>query len=190
MSYLLGYFGLGLCFLLIAWIMNRLFRSDDTMQDRLTIPGASAAFDFMEDAVIPVLAVAFIMLCWPLAAWWIAKDMAAPKREDADTPLEKPFAVVQGDLVEFASVAEIEMRELVDDPLGAAPRVPFGHLHKQWVTFRNGVCPGDVIWSFAADRTDTWGLQRRRRGYVCVRGQEIGPFVVTSTQRLPLIGEQ
>jgi|GEM_PF-4660824 hypothetical protein len=190
MSYLLGYVGLGICFLLIAWIINRFFRSDGTMQDRLTTPRASAAFDFMQDAVIPVLAVVFAVVCWPLVAWWVVKDMARPKREDANVPIENPFTVVQSDLVELTSVAEIELRELVDDPLGAAPRVPFGHLHKQWVTFRNGVLPGDVIWSFAADRIDTWGLQRRRRGYVRVRDQQIGPFVVTMTQRLPLIDEQ
>lgn len=51
------------------------------------------------------------------------------------------------------SLADIAQRELVYDPLGAAPQVPFGHAHATWKKFTESLQPVDEIWRFSAQRT-------------------------------------
>ncbi|WVM93015.1 hypothetical protein ULG90_02285 [Halopseudomonas pachastrellae] len=45
------------------------------------------------------------------------------------------FAVTEDHLLESLTVAEIEARERVADPLGAVPDLPFGHLNTAWQEF-------------------------------------------------------
>lgn len=51
------------------------------------------------------------------------------------------------------SIPAIEAHEGVEDLLGAAPLLPFGHLNRAWQTFLASVQPSDEIWTFAAEWT-------------------------------------
>ena len=41
--------------------------------------------------------------------------------------------------VQCARVGQVEAREKVVDPMGAAPNLPFGYLSAAWTTFIEGV---------------------------------------------------
>ena len=53
---------------------------------------------------------------------------------EAAAPIPE-FAVTGDHLLESLTVAEIEARERVSDPLGAVPDLPFGHLNTAWCEF-------------------------------------------------------
>ena len=72
-------------------------------------------------------------------------------------------------LQERLTVPQIEAREVVTDPLGAFPNLPFGHLNAAWKSFINTAGVGDEIWSFTAPWQTTWGRKEVRAGYVIVR---------------------
>ena len=74
--------------------------------------------------------------------------VARAKREEANT-----FKLKPSDLLERMSLADIAQRELVYDPLGAAPQVPFGHAHAAWKKFTESLQPVEEIWRFSAQRT-------------------------------------
>ncbi|WP_349609006.1 hypothetical protein [Cupriavidus sp. DF5525] len=182
MIYLVAYLGLGACFLLTVRTINTLSKRNAATRDHPALPRSQGKFDIVDDALLPALGCAFIIVSWPVIALWMVKDKTLPKADTAARAIEEPFSVARRDLIAQTTIDEIEQCELVDDPLGAVPAVPFGHLHERWGTFSNEVHPRDTIWSFAANRTDNWGIERRRYGYVCVRDDKIGQFVVTRTE--------
>lgn len=92
---------------------------------------------------------------------------------------EAEFAVTRDHLQTQLSLQEIEQMEMVFDPLGAVPNVPFGHLNAAWKKFCEGMEPHDSLWSFTAPWTSAWGSKDIRQGYAIVRGEEIGAHFIT-----------
>jgi hypothetical protein len=92
---------------------------------------------------------------------------------------EAEFAVKRAHLQEPLTVAQIEAREAVEDPLRAVPNVPFGHLNAAWKTFIVGVAADDELWSFTARWEMAWAGKAIRSGYVIVRGGVPGSYFLT-----------
>ena len=115
---------------------------------------------------------------WPVLVFFRVKELVFG--EPAHGTVDEPeFAVTRDDLQTQLSVQEIEQREMVFDPLGAAPNVSFGHLNAAWKQFCEGLEPDDSLWSFTAHWTSSWGGKDFRQGYAIVRGEEIGRHFVT-----------
>jgi hypothetical protein len=108
----------------------------------------------------------------------MAAQRARIKREEADT-----FKLMPADLVERMSLADIAQREMVHDPLDAAPQVPFGHAHAAWQKFIDGLQPGDEIWRFSAQRALSWGPLEHRSGYAIKRQGQVGAYFMTHNKR-------
>lgn len=87
--------------------------------------------------------------------------------------------------LERLAVEEVEVRETVFDPIGAAPNRPFGHPHTAWRAFVDGRAERDELWSFSADWRTVWGNMERRAGYVLVRASEPGEHFLTMRKDLP-----
>jgi hypothetical protein len=121
-------------------------------------------------------AVGFVVLLWPVLLALIVWALLA--RKD-DGPKEEHFTVPETSLEGELSVEEIERRELVDDPLGGAPRLPFGHLNPVWRTLLESVTPQSTIWSFSTV-WETSGGSEQVEGYVVRTGDVIGPHMVSS----------
>ena len=99
-----------------------------------------------------------------------------------DTYENRVFAVHPADLVAKLSQQQIEQRELVCDPLGAAPEVPFGHIYKPWQAF---VCNCGIegeIWSFSSIWLNNWGKEENFSGYVHVIEGNTGQYFLTEHQ--------
>jgi hypothetical protein len=121
-------------------------------------------------------AVCFLVFLWPVLLALIVWALLA--RKD-DLPGEERFTVPEGGLIEALERPEIERRELVDDPLGGAPPLPFGHLNPVWRTLRESVTPESTIWSFSTV-WETSGGSEQVEGYVVRTGDVIGPHMVSS----------
>lgn len=73
------------------------------------------------------------------------------------------------------------MRELVFDPLGAAPNLAFGHINNKWREFLDYKVLEDSIWEFSTIWPDEFGLEDHFEGYVLVNGENIGKHFFTNS---------
>lgn len=132
----------------------------------------------LNDVLGPALVGLLIVPFWPVLFFFEMKSRIFG--EANRSPSEEPeFAVTRNDLQTQLSIEEIEQLEMVFDPLGAAPNVPFGHLNTAWKKFFEGMEPNDSLWSFTAHWTCAWGSKDIRQGYVIVRGEQIGAHFIT-----------
>lgn len=122
---------------------------------------------------------------WPLFVPFILKyKWSAWRNEKQRKSEERIFAPSKEDLVSCFTVEEIEAHEIVNDPLGGAPRLPFGHLHEAWEKFLAELPAGAQLWSYAVVWENRWRTQEQREGYVAIVADGIGPFFETVNYRL------
>ena len=187
MAYLYAYLSAGVVVWLALLLENRLSGSarlagTSVILDALHPERKTRRYRILSRLVASVLTAVGVVLLWPFGLAMKLQDMAAQrariKREEADT-----FKLKAADLVEHMSLADIAQREMVYDPLGAAPQAPFGHAHAAWQKFIDGLQPGDEIWRFSAQRALSWGPLEHRRGYAVKRQGEVGVFFMTHNKR-------
>lgn len=125
--------------------------------------------------LVPLLAGVWIVFGWPVVLILeIKKEFFLKKRSSL---IEIPkFEITSEDLLEKFSVAQVEAREYVSDPLGAVPGVAFGFLHETWKSFIKDMTPDEELWSFLVREDGPHGKEKRTAGYVIVRGKEIGRY--------------
>ena len=187
MIYLYAYLSAGVVVWLALLLENQLSSSarlagTSVILDALHLKSKTRRYRILARLVAPVLSAVGVLLLWPFGLAMKLQDMAAQrariKREEADT-----FKLKATDLVERMSLADIAQREMVHDPLAAAPQVPFGHANAAWKKFIEALQPGDEIWRFSAQRTLSWGPQEHRRGYAIQRNGQVGAYFITHNKR-------
>ena len=187
MIYLYAYLSAGVVVWLALLLENQLSSSarlagTSAILDALHPERKTRRYRILARLVAPVLSALGVVLLWPFGLAMKLQDMAAQrariKREEADT-----FKLKAADLVERMSLADIAQREMVHDPLGAAPQVPFGHANVAWQKFTEALLPDDEIWRFSAQRTLSWGPQEHRRGYAIKRQGQVVAYFMTHMKR-------
>lgn len=118
-------------------------------------------------------------LIWPVLLLIL---IVIPQLESVDPVPE--FAVTEDHLLESLTVAEIEARERIFDPLCAVPDLPFGHLNTAWQDFLAQCQEGSEFRRFAADWCAGW-RRERREGYVEMVDGQPGRFFMTVCKTLP-----
>lgn len=103
--------------------------------------------------------------CWGFPRRQLDPDYARPVRREH--------------LQARLTLDEIERAHRVQDPLGAVPDLPFGHLHAAWRRFVEQLQEGDELWSFATPWEATFPLRELRQGYVALRAGEPGVCFLT-----------
>lgn len=134
-------------------------------------------------SVAPLLTAFAIIALWPLAlgvtAWEFMQKRMIDRKDE-----QKKFAVLRDQLKERLSEEEIARRELVADPLHAAPALPFGHLNAAWEALRVSRPSGSELWSFESHWKPARGPQEFRAGYVIVYKGITGSYVLTILRQL------
>lgn len=122
-------------------------------------------------ALFLVLALPLIGLIWIWST--VKKWRARVQKEELDALLnidtDPELTIRRGELVQPMSQAEIEAAEMVHDPMGGAPNLPFGHLNAHWQTFVAEGEPGSSLWFYEARRQPVYGGRELHRGYVWVK---------------------
>jgi hypothetical protein len=127
----------------------------------------------------------FTTAIWPFIVPFIIYEKWMYYRDRQKWPSEERiFAPTKVDLMVRLSAADIEANELILDPLGGAPRLPFGHLNEAWRNFLTTLPSGTELWSYAAVWENRWHAKEQREGYVAVMSGEIGLFFETVGYRL------
>jgi hypothetical protein len=137
--YLYWYLGIGVAVLAVVFGAHRLTKKDETeslrdLLDAVNPNSKKHSYWIMNNFVAPALAAVAILVVWPAAIYVKGKETFG-KKSDSALDEEREFAVERGYLQERLTVEQIEARELVSDPLGVVPTLPFGHLNAAWKTF-------------------------------------------------------
>ncbi len=147
--------------------------------------------DFVDDVLIPLLTGTFVLVFWPIAVimcvyWLITGQITLSSQIDADE--EKPFSVSKQHLIQKLSLEEIEGSEIINDPLGGVPNVPFGHLNKQWCQFKENHSADTELWSFNQKWKPRWGAEDIRSGYAALQNGQVLGFFVKAIE--PIAGDE
>ena len=185
MNYLYGWLGAGALTLVVvlgAHLMSA-ERKSESIQDILAAINPERrklSYRVLNDVVAPALAGILIVIAWPIALFVKVKEWVRPDDKDKRRDqTEKQFSVDSSHLKERLSVQEIERREMVMDPLHAAPALPFGHLHRNWSALIEDLGTDCELWSLTAIWKAGWGANELREGYVLVREGVPGAFLMT-----------
>ena len=189
MIYLYWYLGIGIAVLAVVYGAHRLTKEkeSDSLRDLLDAVNPDRkklSYRILNNIIAPVLAAILVVAVWPVAVYMKVKEMLQ-KKESNGFPEEREFAVEREHLLERLTVQEIERREVVTDPLKAAPDLPFGHLHAAWQEFLQGKADGAELWSFSAQWQTTWGRKELRCGYVMVQDEAPGAHFLAVWKVIP-----
>ncbi len=189
MIYLYWYLGIGAIVLAVVYGAHHLTKEkeSDSLRDLLEAVNPDRkklSYRILNKIVAPVLAATLVVAVWPVAIYMKVKEMLQKKESYVSTE-EREFAVQREHLLERLTVQEIERREVVTDPLKAAPDLPFGHLHAAWREFLQGKADGAELWSFSAHWQTTWGRKELRCGYAVVYDGAPGAHFLTVWKDLP-----
>lgn len=195
MIYLVWYLVVGSVILISVSAFHMLKSEHNIEESSITNPHHNKWWYRIRTNVLLILAFVFLFIpFWPILLYIKIKNayfaqqpaLQAPPTQPFDPfdPFE-PFTVAQTDLLEQLTVQSIEQREMVYDPLGAAPSKAFGHLNSAWINFTHDLRDDDQIWSFAA----TWpiwfgGRKELKTGYVIVSGNAIGRYFLAMNKRI------
>ena len=184
MKYLALYIAAGVIVLAVTLIQSRADtkKHGESLGDQLNelkLQKASAWTRFADKVIVPALAGTLVILAWPIALMMMIKVVINSKGQEKMYG-EKEFVVSKRDLLERLTIEQIEEREMIEDPLGAVPNKPFGHLNHAWQEYRGTLRAGDELWSFKANCETDWDVVETRTGYVAVRHSKVGPFFTTA----------
>lgn len=117
-------------------------------------------------ALLPLVGFCLI---WPAAAVSGVASLILGRRakqfRETEREREKLYRPNRSDLRTPMTVSEAELREVVRDPLGGAPELPFGHLNRQWLTFIRGARPSAMVWWYETTVRDSRGQDHFCKGY-------------------------
>lgn len=173
MIYLYWYLAIGVAVVgavLVAHCLTKKAEPDSLREllDALNPERKRLSYRMLNNVVAPVLASIAILFVWPAAIYLKGKAMLVAKPDSVPNQ-EREFAVDRSHLMERLTVSQIEDREVVTDPLGAVPSLPFGHLNSVWKTFLQRYGTSDEVWSFTACWQKKWVCNEIRKGYATVR---------------------
>ncbi|MBF0583413.1 MAG: hypothetical protein HQL80_04165 [Magnetococcales bacterium] len=134
-------------------------------------------FSRIIDTLSIIVSFVFVVFLWPIGFYVWVNDLFQDKKRALVKKHE--FAVNREHLQERLTVQEVEMREVVTDPLKAVPELPFGHLNAAWQAFINAHADGGELWSFSAWWQTTWGQKELRSGYVVVKDGKPSEYFLT-----------
>lgn len=183
MIYLYWYIGIGVSVLVLIYGAHRFTKKGELeslydLFDTANPDREKLSFLVLNKIIAPALAVVAVVIFWPVAAYMKLTDRFTKKNESG-LGEEREFSVEPGHLQERLTAQEIEAHEMVEDPLGAVPNLPFGHLNAAWRNFLDSRSDGDELWSFTARWETTWGQKELLAGYVLVRNDCPGAHFLT-----------
>lgn len=179
MVYLYAYLAIGAVVLVIIYVAHLISRKRESefvrdMKDALYPERRKWRYRLLNTLVVPPLAALLVLAVWPVVFYMKGKELWEAKAASTPSEAEKTFAVTEEDLLERLSVQKIEARERIEDPMGAVPDRPFGHLNAAWLKFKASMEPTDSLSSFSARWSTKWGRKEILAGYVIVRDGRIG----------------
>ncbi len=187
---LLQWFGIytlpGLVYVIYNMIKLYRERNSQFVNDMLlAIHNKTSTQKRIEDGIAYGVASICILVAWPaFIVWWLLQKRDEPEALDDED--EDDFTCSMNHLVSEVTPIEAEVFNQIHDPLGKAPKLPFGYLNKAWGCLLAEMTePADQLWSFFIPKGSDIGTYLTAtsevRGYAIVRkGKIVGELVVES----------
>jgi len=173
MTYLYWYLGIGAIAFAAFFVFAQLTRKIEPQSLRNLFDAANPDHQKPTDCIFnrfiaPIIAGVLLISIWPIPVYIELKEKILKRNKTEETD-ENEFIVKRAHLLVRLTLSQVEAREVVFDPLGAVPNLPFGHLNGAWRTFIESLKSSDEVWSFATRWETTWGHKEVRAGYAVVR---------------------
>lgn len=187
MIYFYLYLAIGTVVLVVMYVTHKFSSNSESeglkdILDAMNPERKKLSYRVINNCLVPVFASVIAILFWPAVLYMKIKDMR--DRGPSGRFEEKVFGVRKADLLAKLTIQQIESAEVIEDPLGAVPALPFGHLNKCWTNLLAQMMDGDELWSFKSEWDGNWGRTEIRSGYVLVRKGSPDAFILTA--RIPI----
>ncbi len=181
--YLSVYLAIGIAVLMFALVEHRHMKTKQSpinLKDLLEHnPSVNKYWVFFGGKVLaPVLTVLGVVALWPIPVLWKIQDHRR-EREQREFENYPDFYVQRKDLICTLTVAAVETRAIILDPMNAVPDLPFGHLNQAWCGFLVKKLPGDTLWSFRSNWVNRWKKTELYTGYAWVHEGLPGDYFLT-----------
>ena len=173
-----------LCVGLVFRLVRRLFAKPSD-RDSSALLKAAHEMSNEHTSVIKDIAIWNVMaIAWPLVCGLVIKAGVENLRSKIsglgdssshwrlDEP-ESQFECGMSDLIERVDHFTVASQNLIQDPLGRTPLVPFGHLNPEWERFIQGYNVTDAMWSFHIKPDADRIYRKMRRGFAIVRDGKV-----------------
>lgn len=177
MIWLQAYFLVGLATMLTVWRrgLHPRFRQVPLFLIRGDI---GPWVQFRHKILVPFLMGVFLCVAWPVCWAWVVHDRWHVKRE-AKRREDTVFKILPIHRSVGTTVERVEARAKVEDPLGAVPDLPFGHLNGAWNNFIAKRPEGASLYPFECVWVTFHREKFHRKGFVWFTDGVCGPFWLT-----------
>lgn len=150
MHWLYGYLAIGALTAIFFLFLSYKERPSKFARDVMAALGhGSTIKQYLQDALVYSIATLTIVISWPGFLIWAAnkklESLREAKREDDPQFICKPQY-----LVRKVDPIQAEEENMIHDPLGMTPKLPFGHLNAAWTNFLSdfGFEEENELWYF------------------------------------------
>lgn len=163
MVFVYWYLCIGVSLFIGIFLFNAFFRTD-AAQDIKDQWFGKGIVGFLKNLAMLSAGIPFVAVSWPYFIYLELQEKYFPKHVvERKTGLQ----LTRADLKMKVSREDVEIEEMVFDPLGAVPNLPFGHLNPVWVSFIQDLDSNDELWKFEFKEKLLFG------GIVCTSGYAI-----------------
>ena len=185
MTWLYIYLGIGLMIALIFYGLSLKDRPSQFVKDMRSALGYGKTLkDHLQDILVYTLAGLTILIGWPGFLIWAFLKKLEERRERMKED-EPKFMCKPEYLIRKVTLIEAEQANMIDDPLGLVPDVPFGHLSQAWTKFLSefGLEEENELWFFEVPKGSSTGEYDMFDGPISgyakiVKGKVISEFVI------------
>ncbi len=133
--WLYAYLGIGAVTALFFLLLSYKERPSKFVRDMRSALGYGKSLkEYLQDVLVYSIATIVILIGWPGFLIWTVihkrREMIESQKED-----EPQFLCKHQYLIRKVDLIEAENENMVHDPLGLTPKVPFGHLNSAWAKF-------------------------------------------------------
>lgn len=185
MTWLYIYLGTGAFIALIFYCLSLKDRPSKFVKDMRSALGYGKTLkDHLQDILVYTLAGLTILIGWPGFLIWAFLKKLEERRERMRED-EPEFMCKPEYLVRKITLIEAEQANIIEDPLGHVPTLPFGHLSQAWTKFLSefGLEDENELWYFeipvGSDISDYVTATGPISGYAkVIGGKVVGEFVI------------
>ena len=185
MTWLYIYLGIGVMITLIFYGLSLKDRPSQFAKDMRSALGYGKTLkDHLQDILVYTLAGLTILIGWPGFLIWAFLKKLEERRERMKED-EPKFMCKPEYLIRKVTLIEAEQANMIDDPLGLVPDVPFGHLSQAWTKFLSafGLEDENELWFFEVPKGLSTGEYDMFDGPISgyakvVKGKVMSEFVI------------
>jgi len=185
MTWLYIYLGIGVMIALIFYGLSLKDRPSQFVKDmRAALGYGKTIKDHLQDILVYTLAGLTILIGWPGFLIWASLKKLEERRERMKGD-EPEFMCKPEYLVRKVTLIEAEQANMIEDPLGLVPTLPFGHLSQAWTKFLSefGLEEENELWFFEVPKGSSTGEYDMFDGPISgyakvVKGKVLSEFVI------------